>query len=39
MNNFTFFKVNFIISQVKAGGLSDTLRKDVFQENILILKK
>jgi glycosyltransferase involved in cell wall biosynthesis len=39
INNINFFKANFIISQVKAGGLSDTSRKDVLEENILILKK
>ena len=38
-NNLNFLKTNFIISQVNAGGLSDTSRKDVFTENILILKK
>ena len=34
-----FKKINFIVSKVKSGGLSDTNRQQVFNENIMIINK
>ena len=36
---YSFFNLNFIVSKVNSGGLSDLNRKKVYQENIKILKQ
>ena len=37
--NYSFLNLNLIISKVTAGGLSDSNRKKVFQENMNIIRK
>ena len=39
VSKIKFFKSDIIVSKVKAGGVSDKLRQDVFNENIDIIKK
>ena len=36
--NYSFLNLNLIISKVTSGGLSDTNRKKVFQENMNIIR-